>query len=135
MPTPTLTLYGIKTCDTCRKARRWLEAEALEHRYHDLRIDGLDAGRLDAWIEKVGVEALLNRRGTTWRKLAPGLPEEPDADMTRDLMLSHPSLIKRPIVESGDGLVVGFGAREQAAIRSMAGTPLADPVPGDAAAR
>ena len=63
-----ITVYGIKNCDTCRKARKWLEAEGLEHRFHDIRADGLEPAMLEDWITELGWEVLLNRRGTTWRK-------------------------------------------------------------------
>lgn len=125
MPTATLVLYGIKTCDTCRKARRWLDSQGLDHRYHDLRSDGIDAGRLGGWIERLGLEVVLNRRGTTWRTLAPGISGELNPAAARNLILSHPALLKRPIVECGDRMIVGFGPREREAILDAVGTRLA----------
>lgn len=113
MPT-AVVLYGIRTCDTCRKARRWLESHEISHHYHDLRTDGLDGAALDGWIGAAGMDAVLNRRGTTWRKLAADLEDELTTAALRDLILSHPTLLKRPIIEA-DGilLTIGFTAAEQ----------------------
>lgn len=108
----TTILYGIANCDSCRQAREWLEAHGIEYRFHDLRRDGLDPGMLDRWLAEAGWETLLNRRGTTWR----GLPEpekaEVDAKAARRLMLAHPTLIKRPLLEVGAALVVGFSSAQ-----------------------
>jgi arsenate reductase len=104
----TVILYGIKSCDTVRKARRWLEEHGVDYRYHDLRTDGLDAARLDAWIADLGWERLINRRGTTWRQLPEVERETLDAAGARTLMLAHPALLKRPLIETGDGRHLGF---------------------------
>jgi arsenate reductase len=113
-----ITVYGLKNCDTCRKAMKWLAAEGLEARLHDVRADGLDGATLDQWIAALGWEALLNRRGTTWRKL----PEADTADVTeakaRALMLEHPALIKRPVFDTGGAYVLGFKAEQQAQLKS-----------------
>jgi len=106
--TDMVILYGIKTCDTMRKARRWLDDHGVDYRFHDLRGDGLDAGRLDAWIGDLGWENLVNRRGTTWRQLPPGEREALDAARARELMLKHPTLIKRPLLEIGGAHHLGF---------------------------
>lgn len=111
-----LTVHGIKTCDTCRKALKWLSERGVEHRFHDLRADGLASADLDRWIGAVGWETLLNRRGTTWRKLPAGETEGVDAAKARALMLAHPTLIKRPVFDDGALVVVGFGKAEQAAL-------------------
>lgn len=101
-------LYGIKTCDTVRKARRWLDQHDIEYRYHDLREDGLDAGELTAWVEQLGWETLLNRRSTTWKNL----PEDQRADVDREravaLLQAHPTLLKRPLLSSGTQYLAGF---------------------------
>lgn len=102
------TLYGIKNCDTCRKARKALDAQGLEHRFHDLREDGLDADRLDRWLARVSALDLLNRRSTTWRSLDKHDKAELDEALARKLMLAHPTLIKRPLLETNDTLVVGY---------------------------
>jgi arsenate reductase len=101
-------LYGIKTCDTVRKARRWLEGHDIDYRFHDLRGDGLDTALLDAWIGDFGWERLLNRRGTTWRQLPAQAREPLDAARARAIMLAHPGIIRRPILEHGATRHLGF---------------------------
>ena len=111
-----ITVYGIKNCDTCRKALKWLAAEGLAHRFHDFRADGLAEADLRGWVAELGWERLLNRRGTTWRKL----PEAERADVTEAdairLMLSQPTLIKRPVFDTGSARHVGFTDTERAAL-------------------
>jgi Spx/MgsR family transcriptional regulator len=98
-----ISLYGIKTCDTTRMARRWLEAEGIEYRYCDLRGEGLDVQRLRAWAEMLGWETVLNRRGTTWRALPESSRSTVDFEKAIALMLAHPTLIKRPLLDLGHG--------------------------------
>ncbi len=105
---PMLTLYGIANCDTVKKARRWLDTRGLAYIFVDLRRDGLDPGRLQGWIEALGWEALLNRRGTTWRRLPEAERAELTAARARTLMLEHPTLVKRPVLEDGGAVQVGF---------------------------
>ncbi len=104
-----IVVYGLKTCGACRKALAWLRAEGLAHRFHDLRADGLDRGTVAAWLEELGHEALVNRRGTTWR----GLPDDAKADLddarAAALILEHPALAKRPVFDTGGRRLVGFG--------------------------
>jgi arsenate reductase len=113
------TLYGIANCDTVKKARAWLDTQQRAYRFHDFRKDGLPPDCLDAWLHAVGWEPLLNRRGTTWRQLdGPIRDAVHDAAGARALMLSQPSLIKRPVVEWADGrITVGFDAARWAAPR------------------
>lgn len=103
-----IQLFGIPNCDTVKRARAWLTARGRAHTFHDYKKQGVDADRLAGWADKVGWEGLLNTRGTTWRKL----PEEERADLDRAsalaLMVRHPSLIKRPVVEHPGGILVGF---------------------------
>jgi arsenate reductase len=102
------TLYGIKNCDTVKKARTWLDAQNIPYRFHDFRADGLSAellGRLEAAL---GWEALLNRRGTTWRALADSQREPLDRAKALELMLAQPALIKRPVLETGAKTLIGF---------------------------
>ena len=105
-----LTLYGIPNCDTVKKARAWLAAQGVEHAFHDFKKSGVPPRRLDAWLQAVGPDKLLNRQGTTWRKLDPELQAAAgDATGARALMLEQPSVIRRPVVEWPDGTVtVGF---------------------------
>ena len=105
----TITLYGIANCDTVKKARGWLDGQGIAFTFRDTKRAGVDADKLARWIEAVGWEKVLNRSGTTFRKLADGDKVDLDASKATALMLAHPSAIKRPIVEFGDGgLLVGF---------------------------
>tara|TARA_R110000868_G_scaffold10313_24_gene50815 strand:- start:20855 stop:21199 length:345 start_codon:yes stop_codon:yes gene_type:complete len=112
-----ITVYGIKNCDTCRKALKWLTAEGIEHRFHDFRADGLDTSSLSAWVKDAGWEKLLNRRGTTWRNLSDAEKDGVDAAKAETLMAANPTLIKRPVFETGGNVLVGFTAAEQAALK------------------
>ena len=112
-----ITLYGIKNCDTCRKARKWLEGEGIEHRFHDFRADGLDKDTLARLMEALGWETLLNRRGTTWRKLPEADREDLTPDSVAALILGNPTLIKRPVFDTGGTYMVGFSDTERAALK------------------
>ncbi len=112
-----ITIFGIKNCDTCRAARKWLEEEGLAHRFHDFRTDGLGSEMLDEWIAALGWETLLNRRGTTWRKLPEADREKIGPESAATLMLANPTLIKRPVFDLGGVFVVGFKEAEKARIR------------------
>lgn len=103
-----MVVYGIPNCDTVKKARAWLVAQAIDHRFHDVRKDGLDAARLDGWAAALGWEALLNRAGTTFRKLPDAAKADLDAARAVALMLAEPAMIKRPVVEYAGGVMVGF---------------------------
>lgn len=107
-----ITLYGIPNCDTVKKARAWLQANGTDTQFVDFKKGGVPAAQLDAWLVSVGWETLLNRKGTTWRKLGDDVREAVvDAASARQLMLDQPSLIKRPVVEWGGGCTtVGFDA-------------------------
>ena len=102
------TLYGIKNCDTMKKARAWLDAKGVPYAFHDYKAEGIDRPQLEAWIRAVGWETLLNRAGTTFRKL----PEADKADLDERkalaLMLDQPSMIKRPVLDLDGRLLVGF---------------------------
>lgn len=103
-----LELYGIANCDSVKKARRWLDASGLEYSFNDYKKQGADPVRIEEWIAAAGLDAVLNRRGTTYRKL----PDEAKADMTIakavTLLQEQPSMIKRPILEHQGGVLVGF---------------------------
>ena len=111
-----LTLYGIPNCDTVKKARAWLEARGRTLRFVDFKKGGVPDARLDAWIAALGWERLVNRQGTTWRKLDEALRASiTDAAGARRLMVDHPSVVKRPVVEWDDGAItVGFDATDWA---------------------
>ncbi|HWT41676.1 MAG TPA: ArsC family reductase [Sphingopyxis sp.] len=106
----TLILYGISNCDTVKKARRWLDEQGVAYRFHDVRKDGLDAARLQGWIDALGWEKLLNKAGTTFRKLPDAQKDGLDAASAKALMLEQPAMIRRPVVEAADGVSVGFAA-------------------------
>ncbi len=104
-----LTIYGIKNCDMMKKARAWLEARSVAYTFHDYKVAGIERGRLEGWTRQVGWEALLNRAGTTFRKLPDKDKEGLTAEKALGLMLGQPSMIKRPVVElPGGRLLIGF---------------------------
>ncbi|MDR9435266.1 MAG: ArsC family reductase [Thiohalophilus sp.] len=103
-----LILYGIKNCDTVKKARRWLEEHELDYTFHDFRQDGLDCDQLSDWAGQLGWEALLNRRSTTWRQLDENQRANLDQQAAVSLMAAHPTLIRRPVLDTGQQLVIGF---------------------------
>ncbi len=111
----TLTMYGISNCDTVKKARKWLEARGLDYRFHDYKKQGADAAKIVGWADKAGWEKVLNRSGTTFRKLPDADKEGLDATKAVHLMAANPSAIKRPIVEHPGGLLVGFNEAEWSA--------------------
>lgn len=104
----TITLYGIKNCDTMKKARAWLDGHGVAYAFHDYKTAGIDGARLDGWMAQVGWETLLNRAGTTFRKLPETEREGLDASKARSLMLAQPSMIKRPVLERDGRITVGF---------------------------
>jgi Spx/MgsR family transcriptional regulator len=102
-------VYGIPNCDTVKKARAWLDQAGVSYTFHDFKKAGVPPDRLQAWLAAVGWEKLVNRQGTTWRKLDPAAQARvQDAASAAELMLAQPSIIKRPVVEWQDGLTVGF---------------------------
>jgi Spx/MgsR family transcriptional regulator len=103
-----VTLYGIKNCDTMKKARAWLDAKGVPYAFHDYRAEGVDRARLETWAGSVGWETLLNRAGTTFRKLPNADKAGLDEGRAIALMLDQPSMIKRPVLDLGGRLVVGF---------------------------
>lgn len=115
-----IVIYGLKNCDSCRKALKLVAEAGAAHRFHDLRADGLPPGRVKRWLAAAGWETLVNRRGTSWR----GLPEAEkaavgSADATA-LLERHPTLIKRPVIEAGDKLIVGLARPQQAELEALA---------------
>ena len=106
-----LTVYGIKSCDTCRRAKKFLTEKNIEFRFHDLREDGLDIQMLERWSDRIDWQKLLNRRSLTWRKI----PEVDRADMSRskafEAMLDSPTLVKRPVLEHTSFFAVGFSEK------------------------
>lgn len=122
-----IRIYGIANCDTMKKAFAWLQANAIEYQFHDFKRAGLDAQLLDAWIDRVGWEALLNRRGMMWRRLDERTKQSIDQESARAVMLSTPSIIKRPVLASDGQLTIGFSAEiYQALLKKIAGMTLPD---------
>jgi arsenate reductase len=109
----SLTIYGIKNCDTMKKARAWLDKRGVAYAFHDYKTAGIERDRLERWERKVGWEALLNRAGTTFRKLPDKDKADLDAKKAMALMLAQPSMIKRPVLDLGGGkLLVGFAPEQ-----------------------
>ena len=110
------TIYGIKNCDTMKRARAWLDQKGVAYDFHDYKASGIDRARLEGWARKVGWEVLLNRAGTTFRKL----PDKEKEGLTESkafaLMIAQPSMIKRPVLEGGGKLLVGFKPEQYEAL-------------------
>ena len=104
----SITIYGIKNCDTMKKARAWLDGHGVAYDFHDYKAAGIGKEKLKAWSDQVGWETLLNRAGTTFRKLPDSDKEGLDEGKALALMLAQPSMIKRPVLEQGSKLLVGF---------------------------
>lgn len=103
-----VTIHGIRNCDTMKKARAWLDARGIAHDFHDYKVAGLDRAMLDRWLAQVSWETLLNRAGTSFRKLPEEARQGLDQAKAIALMLDNPSLVKRPVLEWGDTVTVGF---------------------------
>jgi len=110
-----ITIYGIKNCDTVKKARRWLEANDVAFQFHDFRVEGLDEKTINSWLSSVSWEILLNKRGTTWRNLDDPRKDQLDQATAIELMLKNPTLIKRPVLSNNSGCMVGFKEADYAA--------------------
>ena len=106
------TIYGIKNCDTMKKALKWLDEHGVNYEFHDYKKAGLDEKQLKAWVKQVGWKTLVNRRGTTWRKLPESDRENINEAKAIEMMLANLSLIKRPVLDTGETLHVGFKADE-----------------------
>jgi arsenate reductase len=104
----TATIYGIKNCDTMKKARAWLDGHRVAYAFHDYKAAGIDRARLERWVREAGWESVINRAGTTFRKLPDDAKQRLTASKAVALMLAQPSMIKRPVLELGGTLLVGF---------------------------
>jgi arsenate reductase len=103
-----LTLFGIPNCDKCRAARKWFSASGLKFQFHDLRADGLDSELIDHWLSQVGFKALINTRSKTWRDIPAASRAALNDTTARELALEHPTLINRPLVDTGSVVLVGY---------------------------
>ncbi|WAX94755.1 ArsC family reductase [Aminobacter sp. NyZ550] len=104
----SIKMYGIKNCDTIKKARTWLEGHGVAYDFHDYKAAGIDRKSLESWVKEFGWETVLNRAGTTFKKLPDTEKESLDADKAIALMLAQPSMIKRPMLDLGNRRLVGF---------------------------
>lgn len=109
-----ITVYGIPNCDTVKKARKWLNDNGKVYSFHDYKKQGVPEKELRSWVKQLGWETLLNKRGTTWRKLDEATKASVDEASAIQIMLDNPSIIKRPVLSSGKSLLVGFSADEYA---------------------
>ena len=114
-----LTLYGIPNCDTVRKARKWLEAEGIAYQFHDFKKHGLTAQTVQGWLAQQPLHILLNRRGTSWRKLSDAKKAITDEAQLVALMVANPSLVKRPVCVAGKTITVGFSEDVQATLKAI----------------
>lgn len=103
-----ITMYGIPNCDTMKKARAWLTEHGIEYRFHDYKKAGIDEKTVRAWVAELGWQALLNTRGMMWRKVPQAIRDAIDEESAIALMLETPSIIKRPVLDTGDKRHVGF---------------------------
>jgi Spx/MgsR family transcriptional regulator len=103
-----IILFGIKNCDTIKKARQWLAEQGIDYRFHDVRIEGIEAATIEHWIEQTDWETVLNRRGTTWRKLDSQVQATTNRDNVTALLLEHPAMIKRPVLDIDGDITIGF---------------------------
>jgi arsenate reductase len=104
----TITFFGIPNCDTVKKARRYLDGRGIDYQFHDYKKSGVEIATLERWVKQVGWEKLLNKAGTTFKKLSDADKTDIDQAKAIELMHANPSMIKRPVVESGENLLVGF---------------------------
>lgn len=111
-----VTIYGIKNCDTMKKARTWLDTRGIAYSFHDYKLSGIDPAQLEAWCNAAGWETVLNRAGTTFKKLDETQKSDLDYDKALGLMLEQPSMIKRPVLEAEGSVTVGFKPETYAAL-------------------
>ncbi len=103
-----VTIYGLATCDTTRAARRWLDGHRIAHKFHDVRENGLSKALVEGWVKQLGWEKVLNKASTTWRELPEGQKDGVDGKKALALLLAHPTLVKRPVLDRDGELTLGF---------------------------
>ena len=111
-----ITLYGIKNCDTVKKARNWLQVQGVDYQFHDFRTDGLDSVAVQAWLQELGWQNLVNRRSTSWRALDEETRQQMDDSSALTAILAQPTLIKRPLLDTGQERFTGFSVDNYAKI-------------------
>jgi Spx/MgsR family transcriptional regulator len=109
-----ITLYGIKNCDTVKKARKWLETEGIDYQFHDFREDGTSRDQVAGWLQELGWETVVNKRSTTWKGLSADQRDTMDATSALEVILDQPTLIKRPVLDTGNERIIGFKAADYA---------------------
>jgi len=115
-----IDVYGLKNCDTCKKATQWLDDAGIGYAFHDVRAEPLTTAQVATWVKELGSATMVNRRGTTWRKLAADdQAKAGTADGARDVILANPSVMKRPVFDLGHERLVGFSDDIQAALRQL----------------
>ena len=117
-----VTIYGIKNCDTMKKARRYLDDNNIDYTFHDYRADGVPESDAKSWIKEFGTDALINRRGTSWRKLPDAIKEDLTGNSALTLMCENPAVIKRPLLDLGDRRILGFKPSEYDALFGQIGS-------------
>lgn len=111
-----VTLFGIKNCDTVKKARQWLEQNNVEHCFHDFREDGINSDQVNDWLSELGWQTLVNKRSTSWKQLDPAQREAMNDSLAAKAIMEQPTLIKRPLLDLGNKRCVGFKAADYQAI-------------------
>lgn len=114
-----IKIFGIKNCDTIKKAKKWLEANGMAFEFHDYRKDGITEDMVRGFVERLGLDLVLNKRGTTWRKLPDDVKETIDEAAAITLLTKNEAMIKRPIFDLGDRLIIGFSKKEQAILEEL----------------
>ena len=110
------TIYGIKNCDTMKKAFRWLDEHNVAYKFHDYRKDGLDKALIESWVAQLGWEQVVNKRGTTWRQLDKDVQETMNSETVINVLMEKPAMIKRPLLDHDGNLTLGFKAEQYSAI-------------------
>lgn len=109
-------LYGIKNCDTVKKARKWLESEGIDYRFHDFREDGVNKKQVESWVKELGWETVVNKRSTSWKALDEQVRNTMDATSAVAAIMAQPTLVKRPLLDTGSARHIGFSAADYAQI-------------------
>ena len=111
-----ITLFGIKNCDSVKKARKWLDTQSISYQFHDFRSDGINPTSIQLWLDAIGKDALINKRSTTWKSLSDTEKQYTDDNSIITLISQQPTLIKRPLLDTGNGIYVGFKADHYSAL-------------------
>lgn len=116
MSETNITLYGIKNCDTVKKARLWFDKNRIDYTFHDFRSDGLEPEQVSAWLKQLGWEKLINKRSTTWKTLGQSTKAILDNETAVEVIIDAPTLIKRPLIDSGSTIHLGFNIKDYEAL-------------------